>query len=158
MTKIGKHCGQRSNCSFWAVSSFVTMFPKSRLLQRRPKASKWGKGVKILHSVWSKSSSFNLELSSHTRTPVQTGYDQTPNPTCVHIVLVITINPFKNADAFAALSLKPDLDFGRVQRSVLVWFLWDCIWRRRPLKPLWLRRTFLMMSIFLFVTMFASQF
>ena len=26
MTKTGKHCGKRRNCSFWAISSFVTMF------------------------------------------------------------------------------------------------------------------------------------
>ena len=46
MTKSGKHCGKRRNCSFWAISSFVTMFSKSRLLQRRQKASIWGKGLK----------------------------------------------------------------------------------------------------------------
>ena len=34
MTKSGKHCGKRRNCLFWAISSFVTMFSKSRLLQR----------------------------------------------------------------------------------------------------------------------------
>ena len=44
MTKSGKHCGQRRNCSFWAISCFVTMISKSRLLQRRQKASIWGKG------------------------------------------------------------------------------------------------------------------
>ena len=30
---------------FWAISSFVTMFSKSCLLQRRQKASIWGKGL-----------------------------------------------------------------------------------------------------------------
>ena len=45
MTKSGKHCGKRRNYSFWAISSFVTMFSKSCLLQRRQKASIWGKGL-----------------------------------------------------------------------------------------------------------------
>ena len=45
MTKSGKHCGKRRNCSFWAISSVVTMFSKSRLLQRRQKVSIWGKGL-----------------------------------------------------------------------------------------------------------------
>ena len=35
MTKSGKHFGKRRNCLFWAISSFVTMFSKSCLLQRR---------------------------------------------------------------------------------------------------------------------------
>ena len=39
----GKHCGKRRNCSFWAISSFVTMFSKSR--QRRRKEFIWGKGL-----------------------------------------------------------------------------------------------------------------
>ena len=42
MTKGGKHCVKRRNYSFWAISSFVTMFSKIRLLQRRRKASIWG--------------------------------------------------------------------------------------------------------------------
>ena len=46
MTKSGKYCGKRRNCTFWAISSFVTMFSKSRLLQRRQKASIWGKGLR----------------------------------------------------------------------------------------------------------------
>ena len=37
---------REENRSFWAISSFVTMFSKSRLLQRRQKASIWGKGLK----------------------------------------------------------------------------------------------------------------
>ena len=45
MTKSGKHCGKRRNCSFWAISTFVTMFLKSRLLQRCQKVSIWGKGL-----------------------------------------------------------------------------------------------------------------
>ena len=45
MTKSGKHCGKRRNCMFCAISSFVTMFSKSCLLQRRQKASIWGKGL-----------------------------------------------------------------------------------------------------------------
>ena len=28
MTKSGKHCGKRRNCTFCAISSFVTMFSK----------------------------------------------------------------------------------------------------------------------------------
>ena len=32
MTKSVKHCGKRRNCSFWAISSFVTMFSKSLTL------------------------------------------------------------------------------------------------------------------------------
>ena len=28
MTKSGKHCGKRRNCSFWAISTFVTVFKK----------------------------------------------------------------------------------------------------------------------------------
>ena len=39
MTKSGKYCGKRRNCTLCAISSFVTMFSKSRLLQRRPKVS-----------------------------------------------------------------------------------------------------------------------
>ena len=45
MSKTGKHCGKRRNCTFCAISSFVTMFSKSCLLQRRQKASIWGKGL-----------------------------------------------------------------------------------------------------------------
>ena len=37
-SKSGKHCGKRRNCSFLAISTFVIMFSKSRLLQRRQKA------------------------------------------------------------------------------------------------------------------------
>ena len=47
MTKSGKHCGKRRNCTFRAISSFVTMFSKSRLLQRRQKASTLGKGLNM---------------------------------------------------------------------------------------------------------------
>ena len=43
--KSGKHCGKRRNCTFCAISSFVTMFSKSCLVQRRQKASIWGKGL-----------------------------------------------------------------------------------------------------------------
>ena len=50
MSKSGKHCGKRRNCSFWAISSFVTMFLKIRLLQRRQKASIWGKGLNKKHA------------------------------------------------------------------------------------------------------------
>ena len=54
MTKSGKHCGKRRNCSFWAISSFVTMFSKSCLLQKRQKASIWGKGLTIFphRQIW----------------------------------------------------------------------------------------------------------
>ena len=43
MTKSGKHCGKRRNVTFRAISSFVTLFSKSCLLQRCQKASIWGK-------------------------------------------------------------------------------------------------------------------
>ena len=43
-----KHCGKRRNCSFLAISSFVIMFLKSRQLQRRQKASIWGKWLNYL--------------------------------------------------------------------------------------------------------------
>ena len=46
MTKSGKHCGKRRNCTFCAISSFFTMFSKSCLLQRRQKACIWGKGLR----------------------------------------------------------------------------------------------------------------
>ena len=49
MTKSGKHCGKRRNCSFWAISYFVTMFSKSCLLQKRQKTSIWGKGLIYFH-------------------------------------------------------------------------------------------------------------
>ena len=52
MTKSGKHCGKRRNCTFCAISSFVTMFSKSRLLQRRQNASIWGKGLKYKLGKW----------------------------------------------------------------------------------------------------------
>ena len=51
MTKSGKHCGKRRNCTFCAISSFVTMFSNSHLLQRRQKASIWGKGFKRLTAL-----------------------------------------------------------------------------------------------------------
>ena len=40
MTKSGKHCDKRRKSSFRAISSFVTIFSKSCLLQRRQKVSK----------------------------------------------------------------------------------------------------------------------
>ena len=48
MTKSGKHCGKRRNCTFCAISSFVTMFSKRRLLQRRQKAFICGYGLNTL--------------------------------------------------------------------------------------------------------------
>ena len=45
MIKSGKHCDKRRICTFCAISSLVTKFSKSRLLQRRQKASVWGKGL-----------------------------------------------------------------------------------------------------------------
>ena len=51
MTKSGKHCGKRRNCLSWAISSFVTMFSKSCLLQGRQKVSIWRKGLIIERSV-----------------------------------------------------------------------------------------------------------
>ena len=64
MTKSGKHCGKRRNCSKRAISTFVTMFSKSRRLQRRQKASIWGKGLRqiyinIGHWIWFKSLWYN---------------------------------------------------------------------------------------------------
>ena len=53
MTKSGKHCGKWRNCTFCAISSFVTMFSKSHLLQRRQKASIRGKGLTISFQVMS---------------------------------------------------------------------------------------------------------
>ena len=50
MTKSEKHCGKKRNCSFWAISSSVTMFSKSRLLHRRQKASIWEKGLTLPHN------------------------------------------------------------------------------------------------------------
>ena len=57
MTKSGKHCGKRRNCTFCAISSFVTMFSKGRLLHRRQKVSIWGKGLsetqdRVISSRW----------------------------------------------------------------------------------------------------------
>ena len=49
--KVENICGKRRNCTFFAISSFVTMFSKSRLLQRRQKATIWGKGLKSLCMV-----------------------------------------------------------------------------------------------------------
>ena len=48
MTKSGKHCVKRWNCTFCAIPSFVTMFSKSRLLQRRQEASIWGRWLSTL--------------------------------------------------------------------------------------------------------------
>ena len=45
MTKSGEHCDKLRNCTFCAISSFVTMFSESRLLQRCQKASICGKGL-----------------------------------------------------------------------------------------------------------------
>ena len=39
------------NCSFWAISYFVSMFSKSRLLQRRQKASIWRKRLTTSHKL-----------------------------------------------------------------------------------------------------------
>ena len=47
MTKSGKHCGKRKNCVFCEISSFFTMFSKSRGVR---KAFIWGKGVKTSES------------------------------------------------------------------------------------------------------------
>ena len=33
MTKSGKHCGKRRNCTFCGISSYVNMYSKSCLLQ-----------------------------------------------------------------------------------------------------------------------------
>ena len=62
MTKSEKHCGKRRNCSFWAISSFVTMFSNSRLLQRRQKASIWGKGLNRQVLVYTPQSSCYFDV------------------------------------------------------------------------------------------------
>ena len=50
MTKSVKHCGKRKYCLFWAISSFVTMFLKSCLLQRRQKRINEGElGIFLAH-------------------------------------------------------------------------------------------------------------
>ena len=59
MTKRGKHSGKRRNFSFWVISSFATMFSKSHVLQRRQKASIWGKVLTNLNM-----SLFILDLHS----------------------------------------------------------------------------------------------
>ena len=45
--KVEKLCGKRRNCTFCAISSFVTLLSKRRLLQRRRKASIGGKGLNV---------------------------------------------------------------------------------------------------------------
>ena len=54
MRKSGKHCVKRRNCTFCAISSFVTMFSKSRLLQRRQKASNVSTIHKSVESIVTK--------------------------------------------------------------------------------------------------------
>ena len=63
MTKSRKHCCKRRNCSFWAISSFVTMFSKSCLLQRCQKASIWGKELKTLWQILKKNNESNFTFS-----------------------------------------------------------------------------------------------
>ena len=55
MTKSRKHCGKRRNCLFWAISSFVTMFPKSRGVRKRL----YEKGLRI-RKYYDMSSSLNM--------------------------------------------------------------------------------------------------
>ena len=50
MTKSGKHGGKGRNCTCCAISSFGTMFSKRCLLQRRQKASIWGKGLNVWYT------------------------------------------------------------------------------------------------------------
>ena len=48
-----KNLGKRRNCMFCAISSFVTIFSKRSLLQRRQKASMWGKGLYLqFYDMW----------------------------------------------------------------------------------------------------------
>ena len=68
MTWRGKHCGKRRNCLFWAISSFVTMFSKSRLLQRRQKASIWGKGLTCSFVYWLSRTSYPDSIFPKQRT------------------------------------------------------------------------------------------
>ena len=63
MTKSRKHCVKRRNYSFWAISSFVTIFSKSRPLQRRQKASIWGKGLKSVLKLYSEFSICSTKFS-----------------------------------------------------------------------------------------------
>ena len=64
MTKSGKHCGKMRNCTFCAISSFVTMFSKSHLLQRRQKAFIWGKGLKEVCSIFAVCRDKGLSLNA----------------------------------------------------------------------------------------------
>ena len=68
MTKRGKHCGKSSNCLFWAISSFVTMFSKSLLLQRRQKVSIWGKGLTLNQWTWLTYPTYRLFLFCSSQT------------------------------------------------------------------------------------------
>ena len=94
MIKSGKHYDKRRNCTFCAISSFVTMFSKSHLLQRRLKASIWGKGLTcIVLFDCSLSISFNTlsHLQKHSYTSaamtfVNQLHEYTKNSGCTFIV------------------------------------------------------------------------
>ena len=63
IARCGKHCGKRRNCTFCAISSFVTMFSKtsnftfchyvikSRLMHMRQNVSICGKGLRVMRKA-----------------------------------------------------------------------------------------------------------
>ena len=70
MTKSGKHCGERRNCLFWAISFFVTVFKKlsaaealeSVYMRERVKYEKiWLNPVIEFKTMWHKDKLRNYE-------------------------------------------------------------------------------------------------
>ena len=51
MIQSGKHCGKRRNCSFWAISSFVTMFFKKPSAAEASESVYMRKRIKSLYVV-----------------------------------------------------------------------------------------------------------
>ena len=62
MTKSGKHCGKRKNCTFCAISSFVTMFSKSCLLQRLSESVYMRERLKSIKTKYGKSLIVKVQL------------------------------------------------------------------------------------------------
>ena len=87
MTKSGKHCGKRRNCTSCAIFSFVTMFSKSCLLQRRQKGLReWEETAKVylhLTTSWAiqpnRANSFNSFSYLLALFPYTTNLQQTKN-------------------------------------------------------------------------------
>ena len=100
MTKTGKHCGKRRNCTFCAISSFVTMFSKSRLLQRHWKASIWGKGLRSLSRLipmtYENGFSGFLPLRSRLAIDWMAGVG-------INLLAELVVTPFPHLDAFWCL-------------------------------------------------------